>query len=88
MTDRTVTLSDGSVWRFDGFVQGNPECPAWSGQDLNGEWEAGWMAPGVHEGALTATDHRAIADVLDGGETCTCGAHLYKRCGGNCERDD
>ena len=65
MSERTVTLSDGGVWRH-AMSKGTKHRRSWH------EWYFG--EPGHEHGPydlpfaspfLTATDHRAIADVLD-----------------------
>ena len=63
---RSVTLSDGSVWEL--FADKTAE--AWIClTPAEGRYvpRGGWRYPALwHEGPLTAADHRAIADVLDG----------------------
>lgn len=59
MSDKTVTLSDGSVWEYRTLVNGQKlwACDA---------EDRGTIEPSRSDDEpLTASDHRAIADVLD-----------------------
>ena len=61
---KTVTLSDGSVWTYNRLTQdwtGKRQVP---GCNIpRGKWLRPCLAD---DSPLTAFDHRAIADVLDG----------------------
>ncbi len=57
---KDVTLSDGSVWRYDDEL---PPHFHWMKFGLPSRWPYPHILPVDH--ALTADDHRAIADVLD-----------------------
>ena len=61
---RTVTLSDGSVWTY------HPGCKHEASGIVFDLWTSdrcqyAQMLPSVEGFALTASDHRKIADILD-----------------------